>query len=297
MSTPEGSSPIHEWQEFAYWAAIVGLTFGAAAVAPEGWRRAATAISFMVFGVFFRVCYSSLGKARVWWATAAAIAFALTFITALLPLPGTRVTVEQLPAGTLASKSFSGGGGVVVPLPLNQIPRPPDELDEYKAWTRRVHANDAFASIVELAATSDKSDPVLLTDVRVIVLSREEPLKGTYLAPSGAGALDARVLSFDLDNESPTPEILENVVTGAKWHFPLSVSQGDAEYLLVLGTTRSRSVKWVLEVSYVSGGTAQVVRIDDHGEPFSTTATTKATEHSRLPAYGERIWPPSEPTK
>lgn len=206
--------------------------------------------------------------------------------------------LQRLPQGTLA-QNHVGGDGVVVPAPLEDIPRPPprDEVAdrpsmdaEFDRWVREVDAADAYTTSVDFVAQYTSDDPLLITDIRPVVVERRAPIEGTQVAPYGGTGVDARLISFNLDDDNAQPT-QENPISGEQWRFPLRIAKGDDEFFSIIGRTEAHDVTWFLEIDYVLGGEELTARVDNDGQPFRTSATTAVDQQVYFPT-AQDPWPP-----
>ncbi len=207
------------------------------------------------------------------------------------------VQLHAIPDGALRSETYSlGDTGVVIPRPLRDIPPPPSTdspqyAEKFDRWLSSMQGVRAGGASVSFVVERTAPDAAYITDVRVRVLKRDEPLAGTHIAPNGAGGVNVRTALFDLDSPKQDPQLLPSDSTGEKWSFPLRVQRGDEEFFSVWAYSSTDYVSWVVELDYVVDGKQSTTTIDDDGQPFSSTATTATTESTRLPLTGEP-WPP-----
>lgn len=150
-----------------------------------------------------------------------------------------------------------------------------------------VHAE---STAVDFLATYEGPGPVIVRDIRAVVVARSGPLRGALIKPYGGDGLDARLLAFDLDGRRPRVVVQENPITGESWQFPLRVSKGNDEFFQVIGRTLQGQVTWYIEVDYVVDGELATARVDDDGEPFRTSATSSVVEESYFPEATDP-WP------
>jgi hypothetical protein len=73
---------------------------------------------------------------------------------------------------------------------------------------------------------------------------------------------------------------------------PYRVSARDPEELLVKATTDGCDCRWYLELDWSSEGRTGTVRIDDHGQPFRTTAINGLPHYWYGSAGARREWVP-----
>jgi hypothetical protein len=213
------------------------------------------------------------------------------------PTPSPTLEVQRLPSGTLRP-TVNVGVGVITPRDLTEIPRPPARNggttppydSRFKEWLQEVDGVHAESTAIDFLAAYEGPGPVIIRDIRAVVVDRSGPLSGTLVRPVGGDGLDAKLLVFNLDGRQPKIEVQENPVTGEKWQFPLRVSQGNDEFFQVIGRTLEDEVTWYVEVDYVLDGELATARVDDDGEPFRTSATSAVTDESYFPESADP-WP------
>lgn len=128
--------------------------------------------------------------------------------------------------------AFSSGQftspNLVIPRPLAELERPPNygrQPETFMDWAQEKGAVFADEVALSFVVKSDMDEPTYLVGARVTVLRRDAPMKGTWIAPDGAGPKADRLLFVNLDT-SP-PELTKEI----GWDFPLEVSKADAELL------------------------------------------------------------------
>ncbi|WP_344397812.1 helix-turn-helix domain-containing protein [Streptomyces longisporus] len=180
----------------------------------------------------------------------------------------------------------------------DQVPPPPVPQDA-AAWAATQGAVHGRQTMVQISVQGKSSTAVVLEALRVRVVSRGTPLKGTTydMAQGCGGGLGPRYFDVNLDINRP----IARTVSGADdrgdpapaVQFPYRVSAQDPEVLLVTATTQTYDCSWYLELDWSSQGRTGTVRIDDHGRPFRTSSI------KGLPRYwygtnghGVRQWVP-----
>jgi hypothetical protein len=169
--------------------------------------------------------------------------------------------------------------------PINQVPPPPngDLPDGRYAWAHQLGGVDATESLFRFSVVGKESEPVLLQGLRVKLVDRRPPLKGSLITFSGLGAPQSvRYIQVDLSKDPPTWDYI-----GPKGkpeeHFPLRVSSSEPEVFDVSGVSLRGDVTWYLQLDYTADGEQKSIRIDDHGKPFRTT-------ESRAPGQNAYAW-------
>ncbi|MFC9283397.1 helix-turn-helix domain-containing protein [Streptomyces collinus] len=203
-------------------------------------------------------------------------------------------------AWTADSQIWDGGCGhdYVIEKKPAQVPPPPVQQDA-GVWAATQQAVPGQQTMVQISVQGKSSTAVVLTALRVRVVSRGTPVAGTaYDMGQGCGSdLPPRNFSVDLDVDRPIAHARPGNDTGKivpAVRFPYRVSAEDPEVLQVTATTEAYDCSWYLELDWSSQGRTGTVRIDDHGHPFRTTGIRG------LPHYwygtndrGERQWVPT----
>ncbi|MEU6547619.1 helix-turn-helix transcriptional regulator [Streptomyces sp. NPDC046859] len=205
------------------------------------------------------------------------------------------------PAGTPLTWSVDShvwqagcGHDYVLTRPPQQVPPPPPPQDA-RTWATSLGAVHGGQTMVRVSVQGRSSTAVVLEALRVRVVSRAAPLKGTvYAMDRGCGgALTPRFFDVDLDRDRPVARPQDGNDTGTPipaMRLPYQVSATDPEVLLVTAETETCDCSWYLELDWSSQGRTGTVRIDDAGRPFRTTGV------GSLPRYmyetSDRAWVP-----
>ncbi|HEX8003360.1 MAG TPA: hypothetical protein VF519_11770 [Mycobacteriales bacterium] len=121
------------------------------------------------------------------------------------------------------------------------------------------------------AVVTGRSDAtVVLTGVRVVVDERLRPPAG-HRNQMACAALPVRLFAVNLD---PDPPSVQPLAVGGQpaVSFPLTIDGSEPEAFEMLVETETCFCRWHAELAWASGARNGVVRIDDHGAPFRTTA-------------------------
>ncbi|WP_435269909.1 helix-turn-helix domain-containing protein [Streptomyces sp. 1222.5] len=202
---------------------------------------------------------------------------------------------------TADSQVWQGGCGhdYVIDKKPDQVPPPPVQQDA-GAWAATQGAVHGRQTMVQISVQGKSSAAVVLTALRVRVVSRGTPLAGTaYDMEQGCGGdLTPREFSVNLDADRPIAHARPGNDTGRPIpavRFPYRVSAEDPEVLLVTATTEAHDCDWYLELDWSAQGRTGTVRVDDHGRPFRTSGI------KGLPLYwygtndhGVRQWVPAD---
>ncbi|MGW2565058.1 helix-turn-helix domain-containing protein [Streptomyces sp. NPDC001537] len=182
----------------------------------------------------------------------------------------------------------------------DQVPPPPVPQDA-AAWAATQGAVHGRQTMVQISVQGKSSTAVVLNALRVRVVSRGTPLKGTTydMAQGCGGGLGPRSFDVNLDINRP----IARAVAGADdrgdpapaVQFPYRVSAQDPEVLLVTATTETYDCSWYLELDWSSQGRSGTVRIDDHGRPFRTSSIKGLPRYwYGTDGHGVRQWVPAE---
>jgi hypothetical protein len=166
----------------------------------------------------------------------------------------------------------------VVPRPIGRIPAPPngDSPEGRYRWAHDLGGVDASSTLTRVTITGAQSTPVILQGLRVRVDERRPPLPGSHLGYFGVGAPQSvRYVEVDLSADPPTWRFIGQEGEPEE-HFPLRVSASETEVFDVQAVKARGDVSWHLELEYTADGEQDVLRIDDHGQPFRTTETDSA---------------------
>lgn len=186
------------------------------------------------------------------------------------------------------------GHDYVLTRPPQQVPPPPPPQDA-RTWATSLGAVHGRQTMVRVSVQGRSATAVVLEALRVRVVSRAAPLKGTvYAMDRGCGgALTPRFFDVDLDKDRPVARPQDGNDTGTPipaMRLPYRVSATDPEVLLVTAETRTCDCSWYLELDWSSQGRTGTVRVDDAGRPFRTTGI------GSLPRYvyetSDRAWVP-----
>ncbi|MEV5953823.1 helix-turn-helix transcriptional regulator [Streptomyces sp. NPDC051987] len=204
-------------------------------------------------------------------------------------------------AWTADSQIWDGGCGhdYVIQKKPAQVPPPPVEQDAGQ-WAAAQQAVPGRQTMVQISVQGKSSTAVVLTALRVRVVSRGTPVTGTaYAMGQGCGSdLPPRNFSVNLDVDRPIAHARPGNDSGKivpAVQFPYRVSAEDPEVLQLTATTEAYDCNWYLELDWSSQGRTGTVRVDDHGHPFRTSSIKS------LPHYwygtndrGVRQWIPTD---
>ncbi|WP_217139634.1 helix-turn-helix transcriptional regulator [Streptomyces sp. AC627_RSS907] len=167
--------------------------------------------------------------------------------------------------------------------PQNVLPPPPQQ--DVVGWATAYGAVSANRQTVFLTVQGTGEETVVIKDLHVRVVSRGPALDwNQYVMGNGCGG-GVDTASFDVPLDLGNP--LAMPVAGQR-DFPYSVTESDPEVFHVKAHTSGHDVSWYLELEWSSGGRQGVMRVDDHGKPFRTSAS-KDTSPYAYP-LGSNAW-------
>lgn len=198
------------------------------------------------------------------------------------PSPSTSPSPTGVSAGppltwTVNSHRWAVGCGhtYVIDKSPEQVPPPPAPQDA-SPWAQTQNAVHGEETIVDLTVQGRSDAAVVLEALRVRVVGRSAPLKGTAYATGGGcgGSMGVGSFAVDLDMDRPIarPIASDDDGTGSRTlSMPFRVSVKDPQVLMVDALTESCDCRWYLELDWSSRGRTGTVRIDDQGVPFRTS--------------------------
>ncbi|MFE1016163.1 helix-turn-helix domain-containing protein [Streptomyces sp. NPDC058794] len=146
--------------------------------------------------------------------------------------------------------------------------KPPAQQDAV-GWATAYGAVSANRQTAVLTVQGTGPQTVVLKALHVRVVSSEAPLDwNQYVMGNGCGG-EVSVKAFDVALDMGTPLAMP---IGGQRDFPYSVSESDPEVFHVNAHTSGHDVSWYLELEWSSGGREGILRVDDHGKPFRTSA-------------------------
>ncbi|MEU1529904.1 transcriptional regulator [Streptomyces fagopyri] len=157
-----------------------------------------------------------------------------------------------------------------------RVPPPPAPQDA-APWARTQDAVHGGQTLVAVSVQGRTDAAVVLEALRVRVVGRAAPMKGTvYSTGQGCGGdMNPRSFAVDLDMDRPIARSVqgseEGKTTPAR-RMPYRVSSKDPEVLLVDARTAGCDCRWYLELDWSSQGRTGTERIDDHGLAFRTSS-------------------------
>ncbi|MFE7774446.1 helix-turn-helix domain-containing protein [Streptomyces sp. NPDC057445] len=174
-----------------------------------------------------------------------------------------------------------------------QVPPPPAPQDT-RRWARALGGVSAGDMALQLTVTGNTDEAVVITALNVRVVGQKAPLPWqAYSMGEGCGSgVTPRTFDIDLDRAHPLAKPVAgqdgDTVVPAK-DFPYKVSTRDPQVLNLDVHTEGHEVTWYLELAWSSGDRRGVVRVDDGGTPFRTSALEGRKSYSYWPDKDEWV--------
>jgi hypothetical protein len=176
-------------------------------------------------------------------------------------------------------------------LPPSKVPPRPTgdaSYDAWATWAKRAKAVLTSRRPVYFTVQGASAAQVTLLDLKVEVVRRQPPLRGTAYGLVGGDPGYFRSVVADLDKQPPamSDHYDEEFFTNdfPKRHerrpirFPYKVSLSDAETFLVDAFTERCDCEFVIKLSWTSQGRTGTHVINDHGSPFRITGNRNARQ-------------------
>ncbi|MEU9125415.1 helix-turn-helix domain-containing protein [Streptomyces sp. NPDC048506] len=177
----------------------------------------------------------------------------------------------------------------------DHVPPPPPPQDVH-SWARALGGIDGGHLRLQLTATGNADEAVVLTSLHVRVTAKHAAVPWrAYSMGDGCGSgVTPQSFEIDLDTDRPTAKPVAgqdgDVVVPAKG-FPFKVSARDPQVLNLDLHTEGHDVSYYLEIGWSSGARQGTLRIDDGGKPFRISAIT---DHDRYSYRSDQSkWRPS----
>lgn len=154
---------------------------------------------------------------------------------------------------------------------------PPPMAQDAEAWAGSQGAVHGGTTNIEALIEPRGDEQVTITAVHVRKTATGTPLPWNAFAMSDGcgGEVTEAAYSADLDVPRPVLKPQQGGDSTQKWDppaLPYRVTPDDPLSLLIYANTEDYDVRWYLEVEWSSGDDSGVVRIDDQGSPFRTSA-------------------------
>jgi hypothetical protein len=152
--------------------------------------------------------------------------------------------------------------------------------DTWDAWARRNGGIDSDVTGIRVVIVGRDADPIVLTDLMIEVTRRMPAPRGVNIAPFGGSAFPNRWFQVNLDATPVTVEsLLGDDPTSPAVRFPYRISRTDPEEFVILASTQRYDTSWVAHLKWVYHGENGETRIDDHGKPFRTAASSRSVTY------------------
>lgn len=140
----------------------------------------------------------------------------------------------------------------------------------YSRWHESHGGVPEGLQTVRLVLTGHSDAPVIITQISPFVIERRPPLRGWWFLPERGGGVFVRFVEANLDCPKhpallmvPDPKTGE--ITRRTTSVDLQVSRSDVEELEVTVYAARSYVRWGLQVTYVSHGQVNTLRVTDPG--------------------------------
>lgn len=196
---------------------------------------------------------------------------------------------------------LTGTGEVIVPkaweLALPTAEALPSHVPEDKRTylplymlLRQQGAADFKTTTAKILVENCSEQPLTITNITVHKAQEGEPFTAAWVRYPPAGAVEALVLDFLLDEDQPTAwsatyeGSTERLVrTGSRPYFDdhaINLSPGEAQSLLITGRANSVRCSWWLNIETSQAGKRRVVPVVPEGGAFVTSGTpTNGFDH------------------
>jgi hypothetical protein len=144
-----------------------------------------------------------------------------------------------------------------------------------RTWLASQGGVDVGWSYVRVAVEGRRNSTVRIVNMRAVVTSRDEPFNGISVLLSSQGQIGVRVVSLDLDEPEAIARRRDETGNQGEPYFRdrvVTLNEGEVEIFEVEGTTIQCYCEWVIELELLVDGEEQILRVDNNGEPFRTTA-------------------------
>jgi hypothetical protein len=161
------------------------------------------------------------------------------------------------------------------------------QLNSWDGWDRWARQYGGIPSpgetIVRAVIQGRSASPIVLLDLRIRVLQRRSPPKGTRIHVGGGGPLSSRYFTANLDTDPPHLSYETGEDTSERpIQFPYKVSDTDPEVFVIDAVTAQYDCTWVAELYWSFEGKNGTTIIDDGGKPFRTVSGKNAPVYTAL---------------
>ncbi len=182
------------------------------------------------------------------------------------------------------------GNGWVFPLPPKKIANVPPGTGPRKNGKTWDKAPAAFGAVpadpvtLLIGATGTLRHAIILTDLKIHVVSRKPAIQGTLLNVAGGcgagGTFRYGYVNLDLPPPYWVPRAqIPTAVRAQALRFPYTVTANDPEILFITVTTKRCNCRWYAQLYWIDGSVSGSTKITDNGQDFATTA------HAKVPGF------------
>ncbi|MEU2026452.1 helix-turn-helix transcriptional regulator [Streptomyces sp. NPDC016469] len=170
---------------------------------------------------------------------------------------------------------------------------PPPPPNSTRGWARALGGVDGGSMKLELTVQGTSAQAVVLTGLRVKVLSQRAPVQQpAFSMGDGCGSgIEPQSFKVDLDDSRPALQPVagkQGDETVPAKDFPFRVSSSDVEVFDLDAHVEGHDVSWYLELEWSSGGRTGTLRVDDGGKPFRTSSIAGRPEYYYR--YDTSVW-------
>ncbi|MFF7339373.1 helix-turn-helix domain-containing protein [Streptomyces sp. NPDC008163] len=170
---------------------------------------------------------------------------------------------------------------------------PPPPPNSTRGWARALGGVDGGAMKLELTVQGTSAQAVVLTGLRVKVLSQRAPVQQSAFSMGEGCGSGIEPQSFDVDLDDSRPALRpvagkQGDETVPAKNFPFRVSSSDVEVFDLDAHVEGHDVSWYLELDWSSGGRTGTLRVDESGEPFRTSSIAGRPEYYYR--YDTSVW-------
>ena len=175
-----------------------------------------------------------------------------------------------------------GTEAAVVPLGLSRLPAPPRARIAgrrgcpTRGWVRGLGGADTQTVFtVSVEGLSDRT--VIVDRAEVDVVRRRAPMRGTWVGCVGAGRTAGGRLIVDLDSR-PARAVYANDAASSRppARSLFALRRGQVEAFSVVASGGTCWCSWRLRLRYRVSTRRRTLTIDDAGQPFETTGSSRA---------------------
>ncbi|MFI1799390.1 helix-turn-helix domain-containing protein [Streptomyces sp. NPDC020379] len=173
-----------------------------------------------------------------------------------------------------------------------QVPEPPAG-DDARDWATALRAVPGGRMRIEVAVQGKTGQAVVLHALHIRVLRRAAPLAWNAYTMGDACGSGIAPSHFDVDLDRDRPETRavageQGDITIPATDFPYRTTATDPQVLDVTAHTAGQDVTWYLELEWSSGDRHGRLRVDDHGQPFRTSAVKTRPQYTYR--FDEKRW-------